>query len=225
MPVDVDNLKIFMIGGGGSGYGGHSGAGGAGYITTVNADKISKGTTIKVNIGAGGVGTLMLGANKGQATTITILGNTYTANGGLSAIHGNAPGGAGSSGGGGAGNAGPGGNGGSGGSNGANGSTYVGGAGMGTSAFQNAINFIGNSAYNFRAGLGGTTGNSTHSGGGGAGGIICDNISYPTAENGGDTTSGKGGQGFGAGGGSGGYNINTFYYGGAGAPGMAYIFV
>jgi hypothetical protein len=92
-------------------------------------------------------------------------------------------------------------------------------------AFQNAINFIGKSEYNFRAGAGGKTGVSSHSGGGGAGGIICDNISYPVAENGGNATSGKGGIGFGAGGGSGGYNINTYYYGGAGAPGMAYIFI
>ena len=216
-----------MIGGGGSGFGSHGGAGGAGYITTVYAGQISKGTTITVNIGAGGgrtqaqnKGTMSF---NGQATTITILGNTYTANGGSAGN--DSKGGAGSSGGGGAGNAGFGGNGGSGGSNGADGGTYSGGVGMGTSAFQNAINFIGNSAYNFRAGVGGGTGVSTHSGGGGSGGIICDNISYPVAENGGDTTSGKGGIGFGAGGGSGGHNINTYYYGGAGAPGMAYIFV
>ena len=60
-------------------------------------------------------------------------------------------------------------------------------------------------------------------GGGGAGGIICDNCSHPTAENGGDSTSGKGGVGFGAGGGSGGYN-GQYHYGGAGAPGMVYLF-
>ncbi len=231
IPKSVNKLKIFMIGGGASGYGSHGGGGGAGYITTSEILQIKEGTVITVSIGVGGVRTSTGNEAQtfdGKPTTVTIKDNTYTAKGGLASIRWPSQncfnGGFGSSGGGGAGNSGSGGNGGSGGSNESDGAAYKGGEGMGTSAFNNTINFIGKSPFNFRAGAGGATGVSSHSGGGGAGGIICDTVNYPTAENGGDTTSGKGGVGFGAGGGSGGYNVNTYYYGGAGASGMVYIF-
>ena len=76
MPGSVNSLKIFMIGGGGSGFGGHYGAGGAGYITTVGIGQISKGTVISVVIGGGGRTPTGNSSQsfEGQATTVTILG-------------------------------------------------------------------------------------------------------------------------------------------------------
>jgi hypothetical protein len=219
----MSDLRIFMIGGGASGFSSHSGAGGAGYIQNVNYGQISAGTSISITIGAGGQRTGNSGnsgpAYNGGATTVTIGGTTYTASGGTNSATGNMPGGNGSSGGGGAGNGGTGGKGGSGGSNGDSGNTYGGGTGMGVAAFDSAVN----PTVVLSAGAGGAAGNSSHSGGGGAGGIITNIVAYPTAENGGSSVSGKGGVGFGAGGGSGGYD-GTYYYGGAGAPGMVYIY-
>ena len=225
MPVAVSDLRIFMIGGGASGFSSHSGAGGAGYILTVAHGQISSGTTISITIGAGGQRTGNSGnsgpAYNGGNTLVTIGNTTYNAAGGTnSGSNVNMPGGNGSSGGGGAGNGGTAGKGGSGGSNGDSGSTYGGGTGMGVAAFNSAVIPTGA----FSAGAGGAAGNSSHSGGGGAGGVITDIIAYPTAENGGSSVSGKGGVGFGAGGGSGGYDGTYYYYGGAGAPGMVYIY-
>jgi hypothetical protein len=224
MTGDVSDLSIFMIGGGASGYSSHSGAGGAGYIKTAAHGSISSGTSISITIGAGGQRTgnsYSSGAYNGGATTVTIGSTTYTASGGTSATD-NSNGGNGSSGGGGAGNSGFAGKGGSGGSNGAAGNSYGGGTGMGVAAFNSAVN----PTVVLSAGAGGAAGSSSHAGGGGAGGIITDIVAYPTAENGGSSVSGKGGVGFGAGGGSGGYEQNAalYYYGGAGAPGMVYIY-
>lgn len=225
MPMALPNLRIFMIGGGASGFSSHSGAGGAGYILNVAHGQISAGTSISITIGAGGQRTGNSGndgpAYNGGNTLVTIGNTTYNAEGGKnSGSTMNMPGGNGSSGGGGAGNDGYAGNGGSGGSNGSSGNSYGGGTGMGVEAFNNAVIPTGV----FSAGAGGAAGNSSHSGGGGAGGVITDIVSYPTAEDGGSSLSGKGGVGFGAGGGSGGYNYGTYYYGGAGAPGMVYIY-
>jgi len=223
MQIAVSNLNIFMIGGGASGYPSHSGAGGAGYILTTTHN-VSVGTNISITIGAGGqraTSTPSGPAYNGGKTMVTIDNTTYNANGGVGA-EGNASGGTGSSGGGGAGNSGFGGNGGSGGSNGVKGAVYAGGTGMGVTAFNNAVNPTGV----LSAGAGGAAGTSSHAGGGGAGGIITHLVAYPTAENGGSSVSGKGGVGFGAGGGSGGYSdtSSTYFYGGAGAPGMVYIY-
>lgn len=224
VPNGMSDLRIFMIGGGASGFPSHSGAGGAGYIQNVNYGQISAGTSISIIIGAGGQRTSSTGhdgpAYNGGATTVTIGGTTYTASGGKNSTgSGNLPGGDGSSGGGGAGNGGFAGKGGSGGSNGDAGNSYGGGTGMGVAAFDSAVN----PTVVLSAGAGGAAGNSSHSGGGGAGGIITNIVAYPTAENGGSSVSGKGGVGFGAGGGSGGYD-GVYYYGGAGAPGMVYIY-
>lgn len=226
MTGDVADLRIFMIGGGASGYSSHSGAGGAGYIKTVAHGSISSGTIISITIGAGGQRTGNSGnagpAYNGGATTVTIGGTTYTASGGTNSTTVNEPGGNGSSGGGGAGNGGFAGKGGSGGSNGDAGKSYGGGTGMGVAEFNSAV--IPTGALS--AGAGGAAGSSSNAGGGGAGGVITDIVAYPTAENGGSSVSGKGGVGFGAGGGSGGYeNVGSvYYYGGAGAPGMVYIY-
>lgn len=221
MPIAVSNLTIFMIGGGASGFPSHSGAGGAGYILKITSN-VSAGTNVIITIGNGGqraTSTPSGPAYNGGNTLVTIGNTTYNAAGGVCAISSNAPGGNGSSGGGGAGNAGFGGKGGSEGTDGAGGAVYAGGTGMGVTAFYSAVNPTGV----LSPGAGGAAGNTSHSGGGGGGGIITDVVAYPTAENGESTLSGKGGVGFGAGGGSGGYN-GVHLYGGAGAPGMVYIY-
>lgn len=220
------NMRIFMIGGGASGFPSHSGAGGAGFIQDIAIGTVSAGTTISITIGAGGqraTSTPSGPAFNGGSTTVTIGDTTYTAAGGANYIDVNSPGGNGSSGGGGAGNSGYGGNGGSGGSDGATGAQYGGGTGMGVNAFNNAIK---PTMGVLSAGAGGAAGTSSHAGGGGAGGIITNLVAYPTAEDGGSSSSGKGGVGFGAGGGSGGYTdtTTTYFYGGAGAHGMVYIY-
>jgi hypothetical protein len=223
MPSGIPDLEIFMIGGGASGYGGQSGGGGAGYIISVAHGSISSGTSISITIGAGGKRAANSdGCFSGGDTTVTIGGTTYTASGGYNNENGFSSGGNGSSGGGGAGNAGFAGKGGSGGSNGYPGASYDGGTGMGVDAFNSAVN-----PTNFSAGAGGTAGINTHAGGGGAGGVIphySSAVAWPTAENGGGSRGGMGGLGFGAGGGSGGYQSGIHYYGGAGAPGLVYIY-
>ena len=224
IPGTATDFRIFMIGGGASGNPGHSGAGGAGYILNIAYGQVSAGTSIIITIGAGGQRTGNSGSASGyngSSTTVTIGGTTYNAAGGTVGIYSDSPGGNGSSGGGGSGNGGSGGKGGSGGSNGDAGATYGGGIGMGVVAFNTIIH---TTSGVLSAGAGGAAGVSSHSGGGGAGGIITDIVAYPTAENGGSSVSGKGGIGFGAGGGSGGYNNGNYYYGGAGAPGMVYIY-
>jgi hypothetical protein len=217
----LQNVRVFMIGGGASGAGSWYPGGGAGYITTrTYPGNLSPGHQITVTIGAGGAASAAGDGNYGSVggtTTVNIAGTSYSAEGGNPSF-----GSEGSSGGGGSGNRGFGGSGGSGGSNGYNGASYSGGAGMGVASFNVAIsNFMsGYNIYNIRAGAGGTPPNVTHCGGGGAGGLITTNAAYPSA----------GGQGYGAGGTSGGLYWPTnndpllFYPGGAGAPGMAYVF-
>ena len=126
----------------------------------------------------------------------------------------------GSSGGGGAANGGSsGGNGGQGGNNGVNGSTYNGGSGMGTSAFNSAVSSIqaslqaysGSGSATVGQGGGGNKGSGSHQGGGGGGGIefySLSGVSNPNASAGTNsgTTPGSGGAGFGSGGGASSYN-------------------
>jgi hypothetical protein len=226
----LQNIRVFLIGGGASGKGSHFGGGGAGYITTATyPGTLSPGQTVSVIIGAGGAATApgnTLDVNPGGTTSIIIAGTQYDAAGGDG---GTLEGGNGSSGGGGAGNFGYGGNGGSGGLNGISGATYGAGTGMGVEAFNNAINFMsGYNIYNIRAGAGGPPSMlMTHQGGGGGGGVITGSaevpFSYPTAGWGHGISSGA--QGYGAGGGSGGYHSSAGYLaGGAGTPGLVYMF-
>lgn len=227
----LQNVRVFLIGGGSSGKGSHYGGGGAGYITTATYPyTLSPGHQITITIGAGGAATAAgnTGAvNEGGTTTITIAGTQYDAAGGSG---GGLGGGNGSSGGGGAGNAGVGGYGGSGGSDGNAGAHYGAGTGMGTAAFNAAINFMsGYNIYNIRAGGGGPSSSlMTNQGGGGGGGVLTGTttypLDYPTA-GWGHAPSG-GAQGYGAGGGSGGYHYDSYVYnqGGAGAPGLVYMF-
>ena len=110
-----------------------------------------------------------------------------------------------------------GGNGGSGGSSGL-GCTYVGGDGQGLYA-SNLTMFT---QKTISAGAGGAGGNSTCAGGGGAGGILIDGVGS-NAQDGAAIFSGKGGLGYGAGGGAGGYEPDYRYGGGNGANGLVYI--
>jgi hypothetical protein len=222
----LQNIKVFLIGGGASGTGAFYAGGGAGYITTATyPGNLSPGQTVTVTIGAGGAATAAGNTsevNNGGTTTINIAGTSYSAQGGKCSMT-SAAINVGSSGGGGGGNSGSGGNGGSGGSNGNSGATYPGGVGMGTAAFNAAINFMsGYNIYNIRAGGGGGPSGGTHAGGGGAGGVITGTIEYPLA------FPSAGGAGYGAGGRSGGLNWYdggnpTYYAGGAGAPGLVYM--
>ena len=221
----LENIKVFLIGGGASGTGAFYAGGGAGYITTATYPyNLSPGQTITVTIGDGGAATEAGNTaivNNGGRTTINIAGFEYNAEGGRGSVIDAVE--VGSSGGGGGGNLGGGGNGGRGGSTGNSGATYPGGVGMGTAAFNAAINFIGGyNIYNIRAGAGGGPSGGTHAGGGGAGGVITGSaqypLSFPTA----------GGAGYGAGGRSGGLNwpaggSQNFSPGGAGAPGLVYM--
>ncbi len=101
--INVSNYSkctIVMIGGGGGGGGGQSspflnpktsGNGGDGGITIIQQVNISSLTTIPYSVGSAGNGgqgensILQIAANKGNsgnATTVTISGTTYSANGG-----------------------------------------------------------------------------------------------------------------------------------------------
>lgn len=232
----LQNVRVFMIGGGSSGAGSFLGGGGAGYITTATySSNLSPGHIISVTIGAGG-DSVVAGSqqtNAGGNTTVNIAGTSYTALGGGDGAFGidARAGRSGSSGGGGGGNPGYGGLGGADGSDGTNGTPlpgYEGGKGMGSVAFTAAINFMsGYNIYNIRAGTGGFYSSFYHSntGGGGGAGVITGStnypLAYPTAEGGVIPATG-----YGAGGGSGGWwqSQNYFGPGGAGAPGMAYVF-
>ena len=159
VPNGMSDLRIFMIGGGASGFSSHSGGGGAGYIKNINHGSISSGSSISITIGAGGQRTANNGnagpAYSGGDTTVTIGGTTYTASGGKHATTASMPGGDGSSGGGGAGNTGSAGKGGSGGSYGDDGTSYFGGIGMGFTAFNDAVS----PTLVLSAGAGGAAGN------------------------------------------------------------------
>lgn len=224
----LQNVKVFLIGGGASGTGAFYAGGGAGYIITATyPNTLSPGQTVTVTIGAGGAATdpgNTAIVNNGGRTTINIAGTEYSAEGGRNSLTSSIE--VGSSGGGGGGNTGGGGNGGSGGSNGNSGATYLGGIGMGTVAFNAAINFMsGYNIYNIRAGGGGGPSGGTNAGGGGAGGVITGSTDYPLSF----PSAGGGAQGYGAGGRSGGLNwpgggSQTFSPGGAGANGLVYMF-
>ncbi len=74
-------------------------------------------------------------------------------------------------------------------------------------------------------GEGGLFGSSSHGAGGGAGGMLLNGMG-PSAQNGENPFSGVGGKGYGAGGGAGGYDKkfpSTYWAGGDGADGFAFI--
>lgn len=232
MPYSA-TLNMFLIGGGGSGASTHGTGGSAGTIARISIF-VNVGSAITIVMGKGGASVPPnqgSQSNHGGITTLTVNGTTYRSDSSQpNAANGGTAGGSnpGSSGGGGAGNSGSAGSGGSGGSNGGSGANIAPGVGMGTTAFNNVISGIAypNTNFNFRIGTGGAAGVSSHSGGGGAGGIIASNLSFPTAGNGASGIySAKGGIGFGAGGGAGGYTdtTSTYFAGGAGADGLVYI--
>jgi hypothetical protein len=77
------NVDILVVGGGGAGgcFGG--GGGGGQVLLTVNYN-IPAGTVVSMNVGRGGTGSSAVATNgqDGFASSITILGNTFVANGG-----------------------------------------------------------------------------------------------------------------------------------------------
>jgi hypothetical protein len=77
------NVDILVVGGGGAGgcFGGGGGGGQVLYTTNYN---ILSGTVVSMNIGKGGVGASVVATNgqNGFASSITLLGNTFIANGG-----------------------------------------------------------------------------------------------------------------------------------------------
>lgn len=226
--VPAGTYNYFLIGGGSGGSGGHTGGGGAGSIST--GTFTYAGGNLSVTVGTGGtagIGNNGVGGN-GNPTTINTGANPTVAGG-----VGNNNGGSGSSGGGGGGNGGSGGAGGSNGSNGSPGAQGAFGTGQGTTLVTNARASLQTGltllypTATATAGLGGAPGSSSHSGGGGGGGIVVTNVpsvTSPTAANGVNAISGRGGVGFGAAGGAGGYDGN-YYNGGAGATGIAVIWL
>ncbi|GAB5388303.1 MAG: hypothetical protein Alpg2KO_12710 [Alphaproteobacteria bacterium] len=219
-PSGVTEVDYFIMGGGGGGQTGHTSGGGSGFISR-QADRPVSGT-ISLSVGAGGSGGARSSSNTRTATNggQTCFDGTC-ANGGH-ADDGGTPSRGGSGGGGGCNGGNPGGNGGS---NGANGQscTATGGQGQGSSIWTGAFGAF--SRANPSAGSGGDGGTMSHSGGGGGGGVLIDG-SGPFAADGEQSTSGKGGEGYGAGGGAGGYDGSTNpnrWAGGDGADGLLII--
>lgn len=222
VPAGVTSVRVIAIGGGGGGANGHAGGGGSGRVNA-GTFSVSPGQNIAVTVGTGGSGALQT-FNSNSISGVT-SGGTSVFGGFLNATGGNAAsssGGSGGSGGGGGCNGGsPGGNGGSGGSAGINCNTGNGSGQGGT-----FTSFFPNMLHNtVTSGSGGVGGVMSHSGGGGGGGILINSLG-PTAQDGNNALSGKGGQGYGAGGGAGGYDSpqgGTRWGGGDGADGAVYI--
>ena len=127
----------------------------------------------------------------------------------------------GGSGDGGAGNAGFGGAGGSGGSDGAAGNTHPGGDGQGSVNWSKLSLFT---VTVVSAGLGGSPSTGSHQGGGGGGGVLTDGSGI-AGDNaiGLNHTGALGGNGYGAGGGTSGYNSGQYGTGGSGADGLVLV--
>ncbi len=223
VPNGATNVRVLAIGGGGGGANGHQGGGGSGYVQTATL-AVTPGQTIPVTVGVGGSGATLqpnnniIGLTPGLASS---FGSLLTANGGGVVSGVNARGGAGGSGGGGSCNSGPlGGSGGAGGNNG-NACSYLGGIGQGN--YVPSLSLF--TANSISAGAGGAGGTSSHSGGGGAGGILINNAGI-NAGDGSQSFSGKGGKGYGAAGGGGGYESSlgaNRWAGGNGASGLVYV--
>ena len=226
VPSGVSSVRVLAIGGGGGGANGHQGGGGAGFLDWGSVS-VTAGEIFSVIVGAGGNGAAsgtntIVGLTAGGTSSFSDL---FTAAGGgvVSGI--NQGGHNGSSGGGAACNAGSlGGNGGSLGSNGQacqSGSSMPIGTGMGD--YSSILSFFTQAVLS--GGAGGAGGTGSHAGGGGAGGLLVNGLGI-SANNGAQSWSGQGGQGYGAGGGAGGLDFavdSTRYAGGNGASGLVYV--
>ena len=215
VPKGVSSVRVLVVGGGGGGSGSHYGGGGSGHVK-VGTYNVNQNDNIAVQVGSSGTGGVpntnnAPGGNGGASS----FGNHLSAPGGNGGPR-YGGGGNGGSGGGGGGNSGYAGAGGSNGSNGSRGRSGGGGSG---GNFDSLDRFTENS---LTPGAGGAAGNSSHSGGGGGGGVLM-NGSGPSGGNGGESWSGKGGQGYGGGGGAGGYQSGRRPSGGAGAKGLVYV--
>jgi hypothetical protein len=221
VPVGVSSVNVLVMGGGGGGASGHQGGGGAGFLST-GSFAVTGGDSIAVTVGAGGSGALQV-SNTNNIVGIS-AGGASSFGGFLSALGGgvvtsvNSVGQNGSSGGGGSCNGGsPGGNGGS------NGGPCNQPFGFGQGDYLAQLALFTENVLS--AGAGGAGGNSTHSGCCG-GGILFNGLG-PSAQDGEQSFSGQGGEGYGAGGGAGGYH-STFdiairWGGGEGADGLVYV--
>jgi hypothetical protein len=236
-------MNFWVMGGGGSGGGSHYTGGGAGYISYSSTARPAGNTVIRVapastqsavqnsNIKGfnGNVSSPVYGHSSAPGTGHALGGK------GGGYVVGEADG---SSGGGGGGSIGFGGAGGSGGSDGAAGNTYAPGTGMTTSAHTLARNNLATalataypSGTSVTSGSGGAASSGSHQGGGGGGGIV---ITFPgitvadvalagVLHTAGSHLPGQPGVGFGAGGGSVGYNAGTRGSTGRGASGVVFI--
>ena len=226
VPYGVTEIRVLAIGGGGGGANGHQGGGGAGFLST-GIFSVNALDSFEINVGSGG-----LGAQNGSNTIVGLTaGGTSSFGDLLDALGGgvvtgiNQGGHNGSSGGGAACNAGSlGGKGGTGGSNGQScqsGSSMP--IGLGQGGFSSLFSIFTETL--FTAGEGGNGGRGTHCGGGGAGGILLNDVGI-SALNGAMSWSGKGGSGYGAGGGAGGFDssVSSIRWGGGdGADGLVYV--
>jgi hypothetical protein len=225
VPDGVTSITAMVIGGGGAGTGTHGNGGGGGYLD-VGFFSVTSGSVYDVIVGTGGasdgvIGNRAIGGTGGTSSITSLL----SALGGFGGSHPTWPtnkpeSGDGGSGGGGGGNSGFGGQGGSAGSNGFTGNTYLGGDGQGALAWSDLSLFT---QVALTAGLGGDASPGSHQGGGGGGGVVIDGFGIF-----GDNSivrnaiGGFGGHGYGAGGGSSGYN-RVYGTGGAGAGGLVVI--
>lgn len=224
VPADVDSVRVLLVGGGGAGAGSHYPGGGSGNI---NADTLAvvAGASVPITVGPAGLSAGCAGNScTGGDGGISSFGALLQAAGGIGGGNNIGTSGNGGSGGGGAGNSGFGGAGGSAGSDGDPGNSFAGGLGQGIGVWAPYLAVITESSVT--SGAGGIPSTGSHEGGGGGGGILL-NGSGPSAANGGSTathTGAFGGVGFGAGGGSGGFDAASGYaIGGDGAPGLVYV--
>jgi hypothetical protein len=229
---------VLVVGGGTSGNSGHQGGGGSGYVRWASLN-VNAGAKIPVVVGKGArynTGKPGNGGDHQLGGELSKLGN-FEAKGGASMSPYTHQGGAGGNSGGNGCNAGnPGMDGATGG---VNAQSRCGGAPNSQGAFASTIeSFF--SVKKITAGAGGKGGTASHSGGGGGGGVLI-NGQGPRAQDGGadklgtngKKMAGKGGFGYGAGGGCGGYDssgwggdngpYNWRAAGGAGANGVVYI--
>ncbi len=158
LPSYVNNIGVIAVGGGGGGGGDGGSGGGGGEVRWSTAQSVAAGSTITINIGAGGNGgswfSSTVGSN-GAQTTISGGGLSYSANGGTGGGGWTTTSG------------GAGGTGGSGGSNSAQGARGGGGPGNCPVDYNWYVGTAGSSGTSFASGQFGASTNSYAGGGGG----------------------------------------------------------
>ncbi len=86
VPAGVTSINVKLWGGGGAGGGtdhpNSGGGGGAGGSYLLQTLSVTPGSTISINVGAGGQGVIQATGNPGLASTVVYNSTTYTAEGG-----------------------------------------------------------------------------------------------------------------------------------------------